>query len=298
MTIREGDVNTRASARPALRIAAAHVLWPLLAAGSVAIVYWGIVAGHPVLTFNLTYLALAGTLAVLERIMPHERAWLANDGQMGPDLAHTLFNKGLAQVVITFTAFAGVARWVTAESGVWPDGWPLALQVALGLVVVEFGLYWKHRLAHEWYPLWRFHAVHHSVTRLWFFNTGRFHVVDTVTGLAVGMPVLLLLGAAEEVLLLVGAITAVIGILTHCNVDMRTGWLNYVFNTPGLHRWHHSKIVAEGNKNYGENLMVFDHLFGTFFDPPRRPPADIGIRHPMPATFWGQLKIPFTRAPL
>lgn len=140
--------------------------------------------------------------------------------------------------------------------------------------------------------------MHHSVTRLWFFNTGRFHVVDTVTGLMVGMPVLLLLGAPRDVLLLVSAITAVIGMLTHCNIEMRCGVLNYVFNTPALHRWHHSKDLREGNRNYGENLMLFDQIFRTFYNSPHRPPADIGIRHYMPPDFVGQLKAPFTGQPL
>lgn len=261
--------------------------------------YIGMRANHGVLAFNLTYLALALTLALLERVMPHERTWLKNDGQMLPDLAHTLLNKGAAQTIITVITFMGIADWLAPRGGGWwPDHWPLALQTVLGLVVVEAGLYWKHRLSHEWPPLWRFHAVHHSVGRLWFFNTGRFHVVDTVLALAVGMPVLLLLGAPREVLLLTSAITAFIGMLTHCNVEMRCGALDYVFNTPTLHRWHHSKKLEEGNRNYGENLMLFDLLFGTFHNPPRRPPADIGIRYPMPRTFLRQLAVPFTRQPL
>ncbi|HCX67158.1 MAG TPA: sterol desaturase, partial [Rhodobiaceae bacterium] len=37
---------------------------------------------------------------------------------------------------------------------------------------------------------------------------------------------------------MVSAVTAVLGILTHCNIEMRCGPLNYVFNTPELHRWH------------------------------------------------------------
>ncbi|MBV8165472.1 MAG: sterol desaturase family protein, partial [Alphaproteobacteria bacterium] len=220
-----------------------------------------------------------------------------NDGQIGPDLAHTLLNKGVAQVIIAVVVFLGIADWLSpAGGGLWPTAWPIAAQTALGLVVAEAGLYWKHRLAHEWPVLWRFHAVHHSVTRLWFFNTGRFHLVDTVTGLAVGMPVLLALGAPREVLILVSAITAIIGLLTHCNVEMRCGWLSYVFNTPTLHRWHHSQEPQEGNRNYGENLMLFDLMFGTFLLPARRPPRDIGIRQPMPATFWGQLAAPFVSA--
>lgn len=276
-----------------------YLWWPTLFAAALSLVVLGMRGGHGVLAFNLTYLGLAVSIALLERAMPHQREWLVNDGQMGPDLAHTVLNKGLAQAIITFVAFMGIAdRLAPTASGIWPAALPLPVQTALGLVIVEAGLYWKHRLGHEWRWLWRFHAVHHSVTRLWFFNTGRFHVVDTMTGLAVGMPVLLLLGAPRDVLLLVSAITAIVGMLTHCNVEMRCGVLNYVFNTPSLHRWHHSKVPEEGNRNYGENLMLFDQIFGTFYNPPRRPPVDIGIRHDMPPTFLGQLKAPFTGQPL
>ena len=276
-----------------------RLLWPLIALGALTPIYLGMMAGHGVLAFNISYLGLALCIALLERAMPHERLWLANDGQMGPDLAHTVLNKGMAQVIVVMILVTGFAKWLEPSGGpLWPETWPLFAQIALGLVVVEAGLYWKHRLAHEWPWLWRFHAVHHSVTRLWFFNTGRFHVVDTATGLLVGMPVLLLLGAPQPVLLMVSAVTAVIGMLTHSNIEMRCGPLNYVFNTPELHRWHHSKVLDEGNRNYGENLMLFDMIFGTYINPPRRPPADIGIEAPMPPNFLGQLKAPFTRAPL
>ncbi|MCE9648292.1 MAG: sterol desaturase family protein [Parvibaculum sp.] len=276
-----------------------YILWPVIFVASLGATWAGMESGHGVAAFNVIYLLLALTIALIERVMPHERAWLENDGQMPADLAHTILNKGFAQVLITFIIFMGIADWLApVDNSFWPEQWPLGVQLALGLVIAEFGLYWKHRLAHEWPWLWRFHAVHHSVTRLWFFNTGRFHLVDTVTGLAVGIPVLLILGAPQNVLLLVSATTAIIGMLTHCNIEMRCGVLNYVFNTPCLHRWHHSKVLAEGNRNYGENLMIFDQLFGTFYNSQRRPPADIGIAHPMPATFLGQLKAPFTSQPL
>ena len=266
---------------------------------SVGASYAGLLAGEIVVVFNLTYVALAVAIAALERWMPFEPMWLKNDGQMGPDIAHTVLNKGVAQVVVVVVAIAGLAEFVQPSGGgVWPHAWPMAVQIGLGLVLAEIGLYWKHRIAHEWPPLWRFHAVHHSVTRLWFLNTGRFHLVDTLTGLVVAMPLLLLLGAPKEVLIMVSAVTAIIGILTHANVEMRCGVLSYIFNTPELHRWHHSKVTEEGNRNYGENLMLFDQLFGTFFLPSRRPPADIGIRYAMPPTFLAQLKAPFSGIPL
>jgi sterol desaturase/sphingolipid hydroxylase (fatty acid hydroxylase superfamily) len=63
-----------------------------------------------------------------------------------------------------------------------------------------------------------------------------------------------------------------------------------------LHRWHHSKNVAEANRNYGGNLILWDVLFGTRFLPPdREPPADVGIGD-MPAFPHGllaQLAVPF-----
>lgn len=284
---------------PALKRILTITLWPILFIIPMSLIYVGMSAGHGIIIFNIVYLSLALTIALLERLLPHEREWLENDGQILPDLAHTVLSKATAQVIITVTVFMGLAQWLAPRGdALWPGSWPLLAQMALGMVIVEFGLYWKHRLAHEWHWLWRFHAIHHSVTRLWFFNTGRFHLVDTVTGLMVGMPVLLLLGAPENVLLLVSAATAIIGILTHCNIEVECGWLNYIFNTPNLHRWHHSKDLSQGNRNYGENLMIYDQLFGTFYNSPARPPRDIGIKYPMPEGFWGQLRIPFTREPL
>jgi sterol desaturase/sphingolipid hydroxylase (fatty acid hydroxylase superfamily) len=103
-----------------------------------------------------------------------------------------------------------------------------------------------------------------------------------------------LLGAPLPVFLWVSAVTAFIGLLTHCNIDVRTGLFDRVFCTPRLHRWHHSRVLAEGNMNYGENLMLWDQVFGTYFNPPRRPPADIGIDGRIATGFLPQLAQPFT----
>lgn len=270
------------------------ILWPTLLGGCIALNHVALQSDHPIVFFNLIYLGLAVILLVLERIMPHERLWLANDGQITADLGHTFLNKGLVQVVATAVVAMGIAQAVDPEAeGLWPSTWPMAAQVILGLIIAECGLYFAHRLAHEWPKLWCFHAVHHSVNRLWIVNTGRFHFVDTFASIAFSQPLLYLAGAPKIVFLWVAAITAFIGILTHCNVDMRSGWLNLVFNTPELHRWHHSRVVEEGNTNYGENLMFMDQLFRTYFLPARRPPADIGIDRAMPETLFGQLRVPF-----
>jgi len=280
-----------------MRVFLSYLIWPTLLIACISATAWGMTTDYPVLAFNAVYLTLALSLAVLERLMPHERSWLEADGQTFANLAHTLLNKGMVQVIVVVTTIIGVAEATGAATdvgtGLWPNAWPMFFQVLLGLTLAEFGLYWAHRLAHEWPRLWRFHAVHHSVTRLWFINTGRFHFVDTTVSLVLSQPLLFLAGAPLDVLLWVSAVTAFIGMLTHCNVEMRFGPINYFLNTPGLHRWHHSMDPREGNTNYGENLMIFDLLFGTFYNPARRPPATIGIHGPMAPNFLGQLAQPF-----
>jgi len=277
-----------------MRQAVSALFWPVVFVAFLFGVHLGIEAGRPVLGFNISYVLLAIAIATAERLMPHERSWLANDGQMLTDFLHTAVSKGSAQVIVAASAVMGLAGSLPSGLGLWPSGLPVIVQVALGLAIAEFGLYWKHRIAHEWRPIWRFHAVHHSAPRLWFWNTGRFHIVDTALAIVASTTLLWLAGAPEVVYQWVGAVTAVIGMLTHCNVDVRCGIINYVFNTPNLHRWHHSTVPAEGNTNYGENLMLWDQVFGTYFLPAdRRPPANIGILEPMPTDFLGQVAQPF-----
>lgn len=272
------------------------LLWPAILSSCIFATSFGIQTEHTAIFFNITYVCLALTLFALERILPHERAWLENDGQMPADLAHTLLNKGFVQVLVVVGVTIGIAEAAASKGdGLWPTHWPMMLQVILGLLIAEAGMYAAHRLGHEWPLLWRFHAVHHSAPRLWFFNTGRFHIVDTVTSILLCQPLLFLAGAPSDVFIWVTSITAFIGMLTHCNIEMRFGPLNYVFNTPAVHRWHHSRNPAEGNSNYGENLIFYDVLLKTFYCPKRRPPTNIGIDSPMPAKFLGQIVYPFRR---
>ena len=272
--------------------------WPALLAVCVLVTAAGFAHDRPALYFNLAYTFLGVSLFALERMMPHDAVWNENDGQTFANIAHTVLSKGLVQALFVFGVFFGVTTFITPASepgfGIWPRSWPIWSQVLLGLVIAEFGLYWAHRFGHEWKWLWRFHAVHHSVTRLWIVNTGRFHFVDSLKSIFLGIALLLALGAPMEVLSWLSAVTAFIGILTHCNVEMRFGALSWWVNTPELHRWHHSRDQNEGNKNYSENLMLWDHLFGTFFNTrDRRPPQDIGINELMPPGFLQQLAWPF-----
>ncbi|MCC7305905.1 MAG: sterol desaturase family protein [Alphaproteobacteria bacterium] len=278
-----------------LKYAISWIAWPGLFAGCMAITAFGYVHGQPILFFNIAYILLILTLFGLELYMPHEKEWQKSDGQVAADLLHTLSSKGTVQLLLLFSGIIGLTSLMEdPQYGIWPREWPLWAQVCLGVVAAEFPLYWAHRLGHEWPFMWRFHAVHHSVEKLWIVNTGRFHFIDSLIKIIVSMAILLALGAPLAVVKWLTAITAFVGMLTHCNVEMRFGWLSWIFNTPELHRWHHSMDLREGDKNYCENMMLWDHVFGTYFrESHRRPPVDIGIKDFMPPKFRHQIIWPF-----
>ena len=242
----------------------------------------------------------AALILLLERLFPHHRSWLRSRGDIHVDLAHAV-SVGLTTRIVQFVvllaalpASATIAEWSGAP--LWPSTWPWPLQLALALAIAELPKYWLHRWMHEHDALWRFHATHHSVPRLYWLNATRFHPVDIGLDTIVGLSPLVLLGCGPEILALFGVLSAVHGYFQHANLALRLGPLNYVFSMAELHRWHHSQTVSEANHNYGQNVILWDLVFGTFFWPrDREPPEEIGIAAmpAFPPTFWAQLASPF-----
>ncbi len=245
---------------------------------------------------------------LLERLMPYRAQWNQPDG----DVANDALSAGIAYVLLPklvgplyWAGLAGAAAWLAAQAGgqLWPAHWPLWAQVVLLLLAGDAGRYWGHRLAHEVPLLWRFHAVHHSASRLWFFNAMRQHPLDKLWFMLTELLFPILLGASGEALSLYLVVTAVCGFTQHCNIHLRLGVLYWIFNVAELHRWHHSKDAAESNNNYGNNLIVYDRIFGTCYHPESqgkpRAVGPIGVLNPdYPTTYWGQFMAPFRKGKL
>jgi ornithine lipid hydroxylase len=240
------------------------------------------------------------TAGIMEWLHPHALQWRKSHGDILTDIAHQTISMGLSQalrVALIFLFFSVLT--LPAESYAlisWPITWPIWAQVILGLVVAEFGEYWRHRLFHEWPFGWRFHSVHHSSRRLYFLNAPRFHFVDLcLAGFAAAIP-LALFGATPLVAALVGIFTGLHGNWQHANVRYKLGWFNWIFAGGELHRWHHSSDIRHTNSNYGNNLIIFDVLFGTRCLPEREQDVEqLGLgEHDkcFPQTWWRQLLVP------
>ena len=263
---------------------------------------WALEHGHPPeLVVALGAISIGSAIALLERVHPHQSSWNVSRNDIGTDLLHLLVSNISVPKVCEWlfypTLFLATA-WVAARVGfaIWPSTWPLLLQGALALVVAEFLQYWWHRASHELELLWRFHSVHHSAGRLYWLNAARFHPLDNLGGYLVGVGPLIVLGCGTEVLAWHALFTAAHGLFQHANIRLKLGPLNWVFSMAELHRWHHSTLVAEGNTNYGANLILWDIVFGTRFLPAdREPPEAIGIGDmpAFPQNYLAQLAVPF-----
>lgn len=245
---------------------------------------------------------------VFEQLMPYRQKWNQPAGDIANDMLSATIAYGILPRLLgpVYTAaLAGVTAWLAVQAGgqLWPHDWPMWAQLALLLLAGDAGRYWGHRLAHEIPVLWRFHAVHHSATRLWFFNGMRQHPVDKVWFMASELLFPILLGASGEVLSLYLITTAVCGYFQHTNMDVKLGPFYYLFNVVELHRWHHSKDIAESDNNYGNNLIVYDRLFGTCYHPEAkgetRQVGDIGLINPnYPKGYFQQFIAPFRKGRL
>ena len=76
--------------------------------------------------------------------------------------------------------------------------------------------------------------------------------------------VLPLLGFDPTIIAVAGVISTLWGIVGHTQVIGKLGPLEWIFNTPSHHRVHHGSNKQYIDKNYGNLLIIWDRLFGTF----------------------------------
>jgi sterol desaturase/sphingolipid hydroxylase (fatty acid hydroxylase superfamily) len=127
-------------------------------------------------------------------------------------------------------------------------------------------------------------------------NVGRFHPIEKAIQYLFDALPFIILGVSEEVLALYFVFYGINGFFQHCNIELRLGWLNYVVSGPELHRWHHSRKTRESNSNYGNNLIVWDIIFRTYFLPKDQMVGDLGLLNPnYPLGFLSQMKTPFIK---
>jgi sterol desaturase/sphingolipid hydroxylase (fatty acid hydroxylase superfamily) len=254
--------------------------------------------GAPLLVSTyVPVLFAAGAVTLLEIACPYRLEWRPPSSEIKTDLVFmTIVQLAWPPIVSFLFVYALIepARALDLPiQTLWPHRWPVWTQAILMILAVDFLRYWLHRAAHENDTLWRLHSVHHSVEQLYWLNTARFHPIEKALQMALDSLPFLLLGVHEVVLSLYYIAYASNGFFQHCNIDLRYGFLNYVVGSAETHRWHHSREPKESNANYGNTVIVWDLIFGTWFLPARTV-GDLGLKDPeYPKTFAGLMRAPF-----
>ena len=130
-------------------------------------------------------------------------------------------------------------------------------------ISIDLVFYVYHRMSHRIRFLWAIHLSHHSSEEMNFAVSFRQAWFGPISKIPFFM-VLPLLGFDPTIIAVAGVISTLWGIVGHTQVIGKLGPLEWIFNTPSHHRVHHGSNKKYIDKNYGNLLIIWDRLFGTF----------------------------------
>ncbi|XP_057249458.1 delta(7)-sterol-C5(6)-desaturase [Beta vulgaris subsp. vulgaris] len=168
------------------------------------------------------------------------------------------------------TLFSTTFEWM-AENG-WTKTYPrisdvgwtyYVISTLIYLFVVEFGIYWAHRLMHDIKPIYKYvHAPHHRYSKeimISPFAGWSGHPLDgALQELPYGI-VLSIVPVHFTTFLGLFLVEAVWGVMVHDRSDAK-GW-------PIMGSDYHTIHHTSGRNNYGNYTIFMDWLFGTLRHP-------------------------------
>jgi sterol desaturase/sphingolipid hydroxylase (fatty acid hydroxylase superfamily) len=234
-----------------------------------------------------------------QRAIPYDEAWNESHDDAQRDVAHAVVNESFA--LVSVLALPALASVVTIADS-WPRDLPFVLQVLGTILVFDLGITVAHWLSHRWGPLWRLHAVHHSVKRSYGLNGLMKHPLHQAVELSFGTAPLLVIGIPEQVAWALAFTVAIQLLMQHSNADYCVGPLRYLLSLNEGHRFHHLKWAGVGDVNFGLFTLIYDHLLLRSFsyDPDKVFTGDdLGIaKQPdFPTAYLDQLVEPFRPYP-
>ena len=213
----------------------------------------------------------AGTLlamAVLEWLVPRKARVAPRTGRWLSHLGLVAINTFAARFLIPLSAVEA-ANWAAARHGGLLNHveWPIGVEFAVALVLLDLAIYGQHVLFHHVPWLWRLHKVHHADLDLDVTTGIRFHTLEILLSAVFKLGLVVVLGPTGLAVMVFEIVLNAGSLWSHSNVRLPLGldrWLRLILVTPDMHRVHHSVLVDETNSNYGFQLPWWDFLFRTY----------------------------------
>lgn len=147
---------------------------------------------------------------------------------------------------------------------------PNVLTWFLLFLLTDFLWYWYHRFAHTVNLFWSAHIVHHQSEDFNYTVSTRITFFQAIIrcGFWAIMP---LIGFPPQMIVIFLLIHGAYPFFTHTQIIGKLGVLENIFVTPTHHGVHHASNPEYLDKNYGDILIVWDKLFGTFATAKEKP---------------------------
>jgi sterol desaturase/sphingolipid hydroxylase (fatty acid hydroxylase superfamily) len=232
-------------------------------------------------------------LFALERLFP-VAPWLGGSARVIKNLFLAIFNFVASPlIVIPITAFA--ASHMLDWRPVFWSGWQ---GLVIDLLLLDFWIYWWHRINHVVPFFWRFHEVHHLDETLDTTSALRFHFGEVLLSSLVRALVIFILAVPLSSVIVFEALVLISALFHHSNLRLPANverGLSWVIVTPSIHWVHHHAIQRDTDSNYCTILSVWDRLFGSSNSTPRTPDMLIGVEGTVERNLVGLILKPFQR---
>ena len=140
---------------------------------------------------------------------------------------------------------------------------PLWAMWIMTFILIDFVFYIYHRFSHRVRFLWAIHMSHHSSEEMNFAVSMRQAWLGPISKIPFFI-ILPILGLDPTIIAVAGVISTLWGVVGHTQVVGKLGPLELILNTPSHHRVHHGANPEYIDKNYGNLLIIWDRMFGTF----------------------------------
>ena len=250
-------------------------------------------------------LGLLVLFAIIESIIPRKKRTLPRLKRWWTNLSMVAIDTALLRLIFPGAA-AGFAILMTQNNlGLFNIvKLPITLEIILGVIILDFSIWFQHVLSHKFKILWRLHRVHHADPDLDVTSGNRFHPLEIIFSMLYKYLWIFLLGPSAGTVIIFEVILNGLALFNHANMNLPMlidKVLRWIIVTPEMHRIHHSVIPNEHHSNFGFNLSIWDILFKTYTDKASLPQEVMQIwlsefNDPNEnSTLWGALLIPFSK---
>lgn len=214
---------------------------------------------------KLNYIALAVPLFLSFMLLEYyiSRRQEKKVHQFGESIANV--NVGIVERIcdlLTTGSFFFVFTWLNENFALFDiaNNW---VTWVLLFLATDLMWYWYHRFGHQVNLFWAAHIVHHQSDDFNYTTAARITVFQAIAR-GLFWSILPIIGFKAEMITVFLLVHGTYPFFTHTQLVGKLGWLEYILVTPSHHRVHHSSNPEYLDKNYGDMLIIWDKIFGTF----------------------------------